>query len=50
MEKIGCPSFAFQFVSLKETKKLSVKKASLTKDISVKIMKEIKIDLILCIE
>ena len=42
MEKIGCPS-AFKFVSLEETikevNKLSIKKASQTLDIRVKIIK-----------
>ena len=43
MEKIGCPSFAFEFVTLeeaiKEVNKLSIKKASQTLDIPVKIVK-----------
>ena len=46
MERIGCPSFAFEFVSLEETikevNKLSFKKASQTLDIPVKIIKENK--------
>ena len=46
MEKIGCPCFAFEFVSLKETikevNKLSIKKASQALDIPVKIIKENK--------
>ena len=46
MERIGCPSFAFEFVSLEETikevNKLSIKKASQTLDIPVKIIKENK--------
>ena len=46
MERIGCPSFAFEFVSLEETikevNKLSIKKASQTLDIPVKIVKENK--------
>ena len=46
MEKIGCPSFAFEFVTLEETikevNKLSIKKASQTLDIPVKIVKENK--------
>ena len=46
MERIGCPSFAFEFVSLEETikkvNKLSIKKASKTLDIIVKIIKENK--------
>ena len=44
MKRIGCPSFAFEFVSLEETNKevnkLSVKKAFQTLDIPVKIIKE----------
>ena len=44
--KIGCPSFAFEFVTLEETikevNKLSIKKASQTLDIPVKIVKENK--------
>ena len=40
IERIRCPSFAFEFVSLKETiqevNKLSIKKASQTLDIPVK--------------
>ena len=44
MEIIGCPSFAFEFVSLEETvkevNKLNIKKPSQTLDISVKIIKE----------
>ena len=47
MERIGCPSFAFEFVSLEETikevNKLSIKKASQTLDIPVKIIKENKV-------
>ena len=43
MERIGCPSFAFEFVSLEETikevNKLSIEKASETLDIHVKIIK-----------
>ena len=43
MERIGCPSFAFEFVSLEETikevNKLSIEKASQTLDIHVKIIK-----------
>ena len=46
MERIGCPSFSFVFVSLEETikevNKLSIKKASQTLDIPVKIIKENK--------
>ena len=46
MERIGYPSFAFEFVSLEETvkevNKLSIKKASQTLDIPVKIIKENK--------
>ena len=46
MEWIGCPSFAFKFVSLEETvkevNKLSFKKVFQTLDISVKIIKENK--------
>ena len=46
MERIGCPSFAFDFVSLEETvkevNKLSIKKASQTLDIAFKIVKENK--------
>ena len=46
MERIGCPSFSFEFVSLEETikevNKLSIKKASQTLDIPVKIIKENK--------
>ena len=46
MEKIGCPSFAFEFVKLEETikevNKLSSKKASQTLDIPAKIVKENK--------
>ena len=46
MERIGRPSFAFEFVSLEETikevNKLSIKKASQTLDIPVKIVKENK--------
>ena len=47
MERIGgCPSFAFEFVSLEETikevNKLSIKKASQTAVIPVKIVKENK--------
>ena len=46
MERIGCPSFAFKFVSLEETvkevNKLSFKKVFQTLDISVKIIKENK--------
>ena len=46
MERIGRPSFAFEFISLEETikevKKLSIKKASQTRDIPVKIFKENK--------
>ena len=51
METIGCPSFAFEFVSLVETIKevnnLSIKKGSQTLDIPVKIIEENK-DLISC--
>ena len=51
METIGCPSFAFEFVSLveriKEINKLSIKKGSQTLDIPVKIIEENK-DLISC--
>ena len=47
MERIGCPSFAFKFVSLEETvkevNKLSFKKVFQTLDISVKIIKENKV-------
>ena len=46
MERIGCPSFSFVFVSLEETikevNKLSIKKVSQTLDISFKIIKENK--------
>ena len=46
MERIGCPSFSFEFVSLEETikvvNKFSIKKASQTLDIPVKIIKENK--------
>ena len=46
MERIGCPSFAFKFVSLKETikevNKLSIKKASQALDIPVRRFKENK--------
>ena len=46
MEKIGCPSFAFEFFTseetIKEVDKLSIKKASKTLDIPVKIVKENK--------
>ena len=46
MERIGCPSFAFEFVLLEETikevNKLCIKRASQTLDISVKIIKENK--------
>ena len=46
MERIERPSFAFEFVSLeekiKEVNKLSIKKASQTLDMSVKIIKENK--------
>ena len=46
MERIGRPSFAFEFVSLEETikevNKLSVKKASQTLNMLVKIIKENK--------
>ena len=46
MERIGCPSFAFEFVSLEETikevNKLSIKKASQTLDVPVKIIEENK--------
>ena len=46
MERIGCPSFSFEFVSLEETikevNKLSIKKASQKLDIPVKIIKENK--------
>ena len=49
--KIGCPSFAFEFVSLVETIKevnnLSIKKGSQTLNIPVKIIEENK-DLISC--
>ena len=51
METVGCPSFAFEFVSLVETIKevnnLSIKKGSQTLDIPVKIIEENK-DLISC--
>ena len=51
MERIGCPSFAFEFFSLEETieevNKLSIKEASQTLDMPVKIIKENK-DLISC--
>ena len=51
MERIECPSFAFKFVSLEETikegNKLSIKKASQTLDIPVKIIKENE-DLVSC--
>ena len=47
METIGCPSFALEFVSLEETikevNKLSIKKASETLNITIKILKKIKI-------
>ena len=50
MERIGCSTFAFEFVSLEETikeaSKLSIKKASQTLVIPVEIIKENK-DLIL---
>ena len=46
MERIGRPSLAFGFVSMEETikevNKLSIKKASQTLDIPVKIIKENK--------
>ena len=46
MERIGCPSFAFKFLSLEETikevNKLNLKKASQTLDKPVKIIKESK--------
>ena len=46
MERIERPSFAFKFVSLEETikevNKLSIKKASQTLDMPVKIIKENK--------
>ena len=46
MERIGCRIFSFEFVSLEETikevNKLSIKKASQTLDIPVKIIKENK--------
>ena len=46
MESIGCPSFAFEFVSLEErteeVNKISIKKASQTLDIPVNIIKENK--------
>ena len=46
MERIGCPSFAFEFVSLEETikevNKLSVKKASQRLNMLIKIIKENK--------
>ena len=46
MERIGCSTFAFEFALLEETikevNKLSIKKASQTLDISVKIIKENK--------
>ena len=46
IERIGRPSFTFEFVSLEETikkvNKLSIKKASQTLDIPVKIIKENK--------
>ena len=53
MERIERPSFAFKFVSLEETikevNKLSIKKASQTLDIQVKIIKENKDLISLCI-
>ena len=53
MERIERPSFAFKFVSLEETikevNKLSIKKASQTLDIPVKIIKENKDLISLCI-
>ena len=53
MERIERPSFAFKFVSLgetiKEVNKLSIKKASQTLDIQVKIIKENKDLISLCI-
>ena len=46
MKRIGCSSFAFEFVSLEETikeaSKLSIKKASQTLVIPVEIIKENK--------
>ena len=46
MERIGCLSFAFEFISLEQTiqqvNKLSVKNASQTLDITVKIIRENK--------
>ena len=46
MKRIGCPSFAFEFVSseetIKEVNKLSIKKASQTLDIVVKIIRKNK--------
>ena len=46
MERIGCPSFSFEFVSLEETikevNKLSIKKASQTLDIPIKVIKQNK--------
>ena len=46
MERIGCASFALEFVSLEETikevNKLSITKASQALDIPVKIIKENK--------
>ena len=46
MERIECPSFAFEFVSLEQTiqevNKLSIKNVSQTPDIPVKIIRESK--------
>ena len=46
MGRIGCPSFAFEFVSLEETfkevNKLNIKKDSQALDIPVRIIKENK--------
>ena len=46
LERTGCPSFAFEFTSweetIKEVDKVSIKKASQTLDIPVKITKENK--------
>ena len=46
MERTGCPSFAFKFISweetVKEVDKLSINKASQTLDIPVKRIKENK--------
>ena len=47
VERIRCPSFAFEFVlleeAIKEVNNLSIKKASKTLYIAVKIIKKIKI-------